>query len=49
MAVISMFYGVIVSMYFIDTRRNRMPHIHVRYQDRKPWLRCPAEDCSKAL
>ncbi|MEW6348293.1 MAG: DUF4160 domain-containing protein [Thermodesulfobacteriota bacterium] len=31
MPVISMFYGIIVSMYFLDNRRHRRPHIHVRY------------------
>jgi hypothetical protein len=31
--VISMFYGIVVSMYFIDDRRHHLPHIHVRYQD----------------
>ncbi len=29
---ISMFYGVIVSMYFMDNRRHHLAHIHVRYQ-----------------
>ncbi|MFZ5921102.1 MAG: DUF4160 domain-containing protein [Chloroflexota bacterium] len=33
MAVISMFYGIIVSMYFFDNRRHKLPHIHVKYQD----------------
>lgn len=33
MAVISMFYGLIVSMYFLDTRKHHLPHIHVKYQD----------------
>ncbi len=33
MPVVSMFYGVIVSMYFLDTRQHHVPHIHVRYQD----------------
>ena len=33
MPVISMFYGIIVSMYFLDNRRHKAPHIHVRYQD----------------
>jgi len=33
MPVISMFYGIIVMMYFFDTKRHRRPHIHVRYQD----------------
>jgi hypothetical protein len=33
MPTISTFYGVIVSMYFMDNRRHHRPHIHVRYQD----------------
>jgi len=33
MPVISMFYGIIVSMYFMDNRQHKLPHIHVRYQD----------------
>jgi hypothetical protein len=33
MPTISMFYGVIVSMYFMDNQRHHRPHIHARYQD----------------
>ena len=33
MAVISMFYGIIISMYFFDNRQHKLPHIHVKYQD----------------
>ncbi len=33
MPVISMFYGVIVMMYYFDNRRHHEPHIHVRYSD----------------
>jgi hypothetical protein len=33
MAVLSMFYGIIVSMYYFDNRQHNLPHIHVRYQD----------------
>ena len=32
MPVISMFYGIIVSLYFQNNRRHHRPHIHVRYQ-----------------
>ena len=35
MAIISMFYGIIVSMYFFDTRKHHLPHIHVKYQDQE--------------
>jgi len=33
MAIISMFYGIIISMYYLDNRRHNLPHIHVKYQD----------------
>lgn len=33
MPVICMFYGIIVSMYFIDNKQHKRPHVHVRYQD----------------
>ncbi len=33
MAIISMFYGIIISMYYIDNKQHNLPHIHVRYQD----------------
>jgi hypothetical protein len=33
MPTISMFYGILVSMYFMDTKEHHLPHIHVYYQD----------------
>jgi hypothetical protein len=33
MPVISMFYGIIVLMYYFDNRRHQQPHIHVQYSD----------------
>ena len=33
MPAISMFYGIIVYMYFVDNKQHRLPHIHVRYQN----------------
>lgn len=33
MPVISMFYGIIIQMYFFDTKQHHLPHIHARYQD----------------
>ncbi|RME44980.1 MAG: DUF4160 domain-containing protein [Caldilineae bacterium] len=41
MAVIAMFYGIIVSMYYFDTRRHHRPHIHVKYQDQEAVLAIP--------
>jgi len=33
MAIISMFYGIIISMYYLDNKRHNLPNIHVKYQD----------------
>ncbi|MDA0839527.1 MAG: DUF4160 domain-containing protein [Planctomycetota bacterium] len=41
MPVISMFYGIIVSMYFLDNRQHKMPHIHAKYQDSEAVLSIP--------
>ena len=41
MPVISMFYGIIVSMYFFDTNRHHRPHIHVKYQEQEAVLGIP--------
>ncbi len=31
MPVISMFYGIIISLYFFDNKEHKAPHIHVKY------------------
>ena len=41
MAVISMFYGIIVSMYFLDNRQHHVPHIHVKYQEQEAVISIP--------
>ena len=33
MPVISMFYGVIVSLYYVDNKQHHRPHIHAKYQE----------------
>lgn len=35
MATISMFYGILVSIFYGDTEQHHAPHIHVRYQGKK--------------
>jgi hypothetical protein len=35
MPTISMFYGILVAMYFEDNERHNLPHIHVRYAGSK--------------
>lgn len=32
MPTISMFYGILVKMFFYDTDKHNTPHIHVEYQ-----------------
>lgn len=32
MPAISMFYGIIISLYFYDDERHSLPHIHAKYQ-----------------
>ncbi len=41
MPVISMFYGIIVAMYFFDTGRHKRPHIHVKYQGEEAVIAIP--------
>lgn len=41
MAIISMFYGLIISMYYLDNRKHHVPHIHVRYQDEEAVISIP--------
>jgi hypothetical protein len=33
MLTISMFYGLIVYMYYMDNKQHKTPRIHVQYQD----------------
>jgi hypothetical protein len=44
MPVISMFYGVIVMMYYFDNRRHHAPHIHVQYSDEEAVISIPDGD-----
>lgn len=32
MPTISMFYGILIRMFFYDTNKHNMPHIHADYQ-----------------
>ena len=32
MPTISMFYGIIICIYFFDDERHKLPHIHAKYQ-----------------
>ena len=41
MPAISMFYGLIVYMYFMDNRQHKLPHIHVKYQEQEVIVSIP--------
>lgn len=41
MAILSMFYDIIVSMYYFDSQRHHLPHIHVKYQGQEVVLAIP--------
>jgi hypothetical protein len=44
MPAISMFYGIIVYMYFIDNKQHKLPHIHVKYQNDEVIVAIPDGD-----
>jgi hypothetical protein len=41
MPVISMYYGIIVLMYYFDNRQHHQPHIHVRYAEEEAVIAIP--------
>ena len=41
MAIISMFYGIIISMYYFDNKKHKLPHIHVKYQGEQAVFTLP--------
>ncbi len=42
MPAISMFYGIIVSLYFMDNRRHQRPHFHAKFQNDEAVISIPA-------
>ena len=42
MPTISMFYGLIVRMYYFDNQQHNTPHIHVVYQDDEAVVEIPS-------
>lgn len=36
-----MLYGVIISLYFLDTKEHHRPHIHAKYQEREAVVSIP--------
>ena len=41
MPVISLFYGLIISMYYLDNKQHNLPHIHVKYGEREAIYQIP--------
>jgi Domain of unknown function (DUF4160) len=41
MPAISMFYGIIVYMYFVDNKQHKTPHIHVMYSGQEVIVAIP--------
>ncbi len=35
MPTISMFYGIVICLYFFDDERHKLPHIHAKYQGKE--------------
>ena len=35
MPIISMFYGIIIRMFYFDNKEHHLPHLHIEYQDFK--------------
>jgi hypothetical protein len=41
MPVISMFYGLIVVMYYLDTKQHKLLHIHIKYGENEAVYQIP--------
>ena len=41
MPTISMFYGLIIRMYYFDNEKHSVPHIHVHYQNTSAVIEIP--------
>ena len=41
MPTISMFYGVIIRLYYFDNQQHHLPHRHVHYQEESAVIEIP--------
>jgi len=41
MPVISMFYGIIIRMFYFDNKEHKLPHIHVEYAEYRAVVEIP--------
>lgn len=44
MPVISMFYGIIIRMFFYDNKEHKLPYIHVEYGEYAAVISIPSGD-----
>lgn len=44
MPAISMFYGILIYLYFADNKRHKLPHIHAQYQGDEVVIALPNGD-----
>jgi hypothetical protein len=44
MPSISMFYGIVVYLYYLDNKQHHLPHIHARYQGDEVVVSIPDGD-----
>lgn len=44
MPTISMFYGIIVRMLYMDTQKHHLPHLHIEYQGVQAVVALPDGD-----
>ena len=49
MPVISMFYGVIVLMYYFDNKKHHLPHIHAQYGEEEAVISIPEGNMMEGL
>ena len=42
MPVISMFYGIIVRLFYFDTAKHKTPHVHVQYGEQHAVIAIPS-------
>ncbi len=39
-----MFYGLLISMYYLDTKQHHFPHIHVKFGDKEAVYKIPEDE-----
>ena len=49
MPTISMFYGIIIRMYALDTKQHHLPHLHVEYGEIEAVFQIPEGELIEGL